>query len=138
MSDLSKRIAALSPQQRAVFEQRLKRQGLSLHKVQTIPRRRITDALPLSFAQQRLWFLDQMEPGNPFYNDTRVVRLSGALDVPALARTLNAIVWRHEMLRTAFASVAGQPYQVISPALKLPLPLLHLQALPEAVRPSAV
>ena len=130
MSDLSKRIASLSPQQRAVFEQRLKQQGLSPLKVQTIPRRPPSAPLRLSFAQQRLWVLDQLEPGNPFYNDTRAVRLNGALDVLALAQSLNAVVRRHEALRTAFVLVEDEPRQLIAPSLVLGLPVVDMQRLP--------
>src|SRR5689334_16261453 len=69
--------------------------------------------LPLSFAQQRLWFLDQLEPESAFYNIPSAVRLSGALDREALGRSLSEIVRRHEALRTVFASVEGEPVQVI-------------------------
>ncbi|HEX6289408.1 MAG TPA: amino acid adenylation domain-containing protein, partial [Herpetosiphonaceae bacterium] len=100
--------------------------------------------LPLSFAQQRLWFLDQLTPGSFAYNIPTIVRLSGALDVAALERSLNAIVGRHESLRTAFLTVEGQPRQVIAPSLALPVPLIDLRTLPrdqreaEALRQAAV
>ena len=67
--------------------------------------------LPLSFAQQRLWFLDQLEPGSPFYNVARAVRLSGRLDTAALSGAIAEIVRRHESLRTSFGTDAGTPFQ---------------------------
>jgi amino acid adenylation domain-containing protein len=85
--------------------------------------------LPLSFAQQRLWFLDQLEPGSPFYNIPSAVRLNGPLDVPVLERSLNEVVRRHEVLRTTFTVSEGQPRQIIAPELRLSLPLLDLQNL---------
>ena len=72
---------------------------------------------PASFAQQRLWFLDQLEPGLPFYNIPFVVRLTGSLNVNVLKRCIKEIVQRHESLRTTFASQNGKPVQVITPAL---------------------
>ncbi len=69
--------------------------------------------LPLSFAQQRLWFIDQLEPGSAAYNVPTAVRLSGDLQVEALTRTLSEILRRHEVLRTTFAVVDGEPVQVI-------------------------
>ncbi len=90
--------------------------------------------LPLSFSQQRLWFLDQLEPGNPFYNVPNAVRLSGRLDVAALAWSINEVVRRHEALRTTFAAVDGQGVQVIAPHLTLDLPLVDLSAFPQAER----
>jgi amino acid adenylation domain-containing protein/FkbM family methyltransferase len=90
--------------------------------------------MPLSFAQQRLWFLNQLEPDSPFYNVTTAVRITGALDVAALEQTFNEIVRRHETLRTTFASVGGQPVQVIAPRMVLELPVLSLEQLPEAER----
>jgi alpha-ketoglutarate-dependent taurine dioxygenase len=69
--------------------------------------------LPLSFAQQRLWFLDQLEPGNPFYNIGRALRLKGKLDRVALSASLNQILLRHESLRTVFGADEGTPFQQI-------------------------
>ena len=86
-------------------------------------------SLPLSFGQQRLWFLEQLEPGNPVYNVAGRVRLSGPLDVSAVRRSLNEIVKRHEVLRTRFDIVDGEPVQVIEPALELPIEVLDLSAM---------
>src|SRR5689334_21805372 len=79
-------------------------------------------ALPLSFAQQRLWFLDQLEPRSAAYNLSGRLHLAGRLDVPALAASLNEIVRRHEALRTIFATRAGEPIQIVRSELHLPLP----------------
>lgn len=88
--------------------------------------------LPLSFAQQRLWFLAQLEPDNPAYNVTGAVQLSGPLQVAALQQSLHALVQRHEPLRTTFVNVAGQPRQVIAPARTHALPVIDLSRLPAA------
>jgi amino acid adenylation domain-containing protein len=93
---------------------------------------------PLSFAQQRLWFLDQLEPGNPFYNISTAVRLKGSLDVSALAETLREVVRRHESLRTTFSVVDGEPMQVISPAQTLNLTIDDLSNLDEDTREAEV
>ncbi len=90
--------------------------------------------LSLSFAQQRLWFIDQIEPGNPFYNIPIVVRLSGHLDIEALEDTLSEIVRRHESLRTTFAMSEGQPVQVIAEPAPVKLPLIDLSEWPETAR----
>jgi len=81
------------------------------------------EPLPLSFAQQRLWFLDQLEPGGFTYNVPVFMRLGGALDVSALGRSLNAVVARHEVLRTRFSEVQGEPRHVITDALDVALDL---------------
>jgi amino acid adenylation domain-containing protein len=90
--------------------------------------------LPLSFAQQRLWFFDQLEPGNLFYNLPNAIRLRGTLDADALRRALTEIVRRHEVLRTSFANREGEPVQVIAPAANVLLPVTELAGLPEAER----
>jgi amino acid adenylation domain-containing protein len=88
--------------------------------------------VPLSFAQQRLWFLHQMEPASPFYNLSFAVRMEGALDVDALCRALAETVRRHEVLRTTFRADASGSWQVIHPAPgKFHLPLADLRAFPD-------
>ena len=83
-----------------------------------------------SFAQQRLWFLDQLIPGNALYNVPTVIRLTGRLNLAALEQTFNEIVRRHEVLRTTFKVLEGQPVQAIAPSLSIPLSLLDLRHLP--------
>ncbi|MFC5743664.1 condensation domain-containing protein, partial [Dyella tabacisoli] len=90
--------------------------------------------LPLSFAQTRLWFLDQYESRRELYNIPAAVRLTGQLKVDALARTLNEIVRRHEALRTSFAMVGDAPVQVIAPASPLALEIVDLGGLPAVER----
>ena len=87
-------------------------------------------ALPVSFAQQRLWFLTQLEPGNPFYNNLVVARLRGRLDVAALRRALDRVVRRHEALRTRFVELDGRPAAFVTPPQPVPLAILDLEDLP--------
>ncbi|MDT4951892.1 MAG: hypothetical protein QOJ02_30, partial [Acidobacteriota bacterium] len=89
---------------------------------------------PLSYAQQRLWFLDQLEPGSSFYNIFDTLSFDAPLDALALEQSLNEIVRRHEVLRTTFADVRGEPVQVIAQSLKLPLPVVDLRHLAEDER----
>ncbi|HEX7183172.1 MAG TPA: amino acid adenylation domain-containing protein, partial [Thermoanaerobaculia bacterium] len=90
--------------------------------------------LPLSFPQERLWFLDQLEPENPFYNIATSYRLFGPVDLLILEQAWNEIVRRHESLRTIFAAPAGRPVQIVSPHLDLQVPVIDLSALPEDLR----
>lgn len=87
-------------------------------------------AFPLSYAQQRLWFLHQFESGSPLYNVYSAYRLSGSLAIGALEQALNEIIRRHAILRTAFQIVDGRPAQVVAPTLTLSLALADLQSLP--------
>ncbi|HWS54702.1 MAG TPA: amino acid adenylation domain-containing protein, partial [Pyrinomonadaceae bacterium] len=90
--------------------------------------------LPLSYAQQRLWFIEQLEPGNTIYNVPAAVRLEGELDAGALERALTEVVRRHESLRTTFPSVDGRPAQVISPPAPVELDAVDLSRLPVGER----
>lgn len=133
LDEISKRITALPPEKRAIFERQLQQKNLQLAKP-TIPRRKDTDTLPLSFAQERLWFLHQLDPDNSAYNIPIAWRFRGKLNIVTLKQSLNAIVRRHEALRTQFASVQGKPTQKIVSCLDLALPVIDLQALPEQQR----
>ncbi|MBN4003654.1 non-ribosomal peptide synthetase [Nostoc sp. LPT] len=85
------------------------------------------EVYPLSFAQQRLWFLDRLEPGNPAYNISLAVNLKGQLDISLLEQSLNEIIRRHETLRTTFTTVNGQPVQIIASSLKLSLSVINIE-----------
>ena len=109
--------------------------GLELPPIQSVER---GEPLPLSYAQQRLWFIDQLEPGNVSYNVHGAVQIEGPLDAGELERTLQEIVRRHESLRTRFISVEDGPRQVIEPAIRIALPVTDLTALPVEERASEV
>ncbi|WP_196527757.1 non-ribosomal peptide synthetase [Nostoc commune] len=126
-NQLNQRIAALTPEQKALFEQ-LKRQQVKSKL--SIPRRGATEELPLSLAQERLWFLHQLDPNNPAYNIAIAWELEGKLDIPILLASLQIIGQRQEVLRTAFTSFEGKPCQKIAPTFNLKLPVIDLQALP--------
>ncbi len=128
MSDLSHRIANLSPELRARLENHLLGLATAPAAGQAIPRRASSQPAPLSFAQQRLWFLEQLEPTSPLYNISAAVRLRGVLTVEALARSLEAIVARHEALRTTFTTQDGTPIQVIAETRPVHLPVIDLAA----------
>ena len=93
-----------------------------------------TRCVPLSFAQQRLWFLDQLEPGSASYNISRAVRLNGQLDFQALQQALNCIVARHESLRTNFTSVDDEPLQTIAPTRVVEIQVIDLGSLSQSDR----
>src|ERR1041384_6021910 len=99
-----------------------------------IPRRGEVEFVPLSFAQLRLWFLDQLDPGNPQYNTPVGAAMTGPLDIPLLEQTIGEIVKRHEALRTILPVVNGQPVQQILPSLDIKLPVIDLTHLPPSER----
>ncbi|MGL5939583.1 MAG: amino acid adenylation domain-containing protein [Waterburya sp.] len=107
----------------------LEEEGLEVSTTETIPPRQTNDNLSLSYAQQRLWFLQQLEPDNPFYNIPSALRLRGCLNVPILENCFNQIIQRHEILRTKFTSIDGQPRQIITPELNITLPVIDLSNL---------
>ena len=132
VSGLSKNLGELSTSERAALVMRLKKPSAQLTTEQTIPRCKHFGRVPLSFAQQRLWFLEQMGYSNYLVSATS--RLTGLLDVRALERSLNEIVQRHEVLRTTFTTIDGQPMQIIAPRLPLTLSVLNLSQLPSDER----
>ncbi|WP_223636166.1 non-ribosomal peptide synthetase [Corallococcus sp. EGB] len=107
------------------------RPALSVPSLKPVPR---DGGLPLSFAQQRLWFFAKLEPDSTAYNLPFVMRLEGALDVPALTRGLRDLLQRHESLRTTFREQESGPVQVIASAPSLPAAWMDLSALPDAER----
>ncbi len=136
MHDLAERIAGLSAEERALLELMLAEDEIRSPAPQIS--RRATETAPLSFAQERLWFLEQLVPGTPLYTMPGALQLSGPLDPSLLRQSLNALVVRHEALRTSFGSVDDQPIQQVCKALDLDLPLLDLTALPASDRPAAL
>ncbi|BAS60151.1 amino acid adenylation domain protein (plasmid) [Leptolyngbya boryana NIES-2135] len=126
MSDLSQRLAALSPEKRALLLQRLHQTSQHPTPTQIQRQARSTNTFPLSFAQQRLWFLNQLEPGNAFYNMPAAILLKGHLNIAALEHSLDALIQRHEALRTNFTTVAGDPVQVIATARSHNLSIVDL------------
>src|ERR1700755_3177910 len=90
--------------------------------------------IPLSFAQQRLWFLDQLEPNSPLYNVPTVVHMTGALDIEALRYALDGLMSRHDSLRTRFIDAEGNPAQLVDKTLRLTLELHDLSSPPAARR----
>ncbi|HEY6930897.1 MAG TPA: amino acid adenylation domain-containing protein, partial [Thermoanaerobaculia bacterium] len=136
--DLDERIAALSPAKRELLERRLRDRDAKALRAGSIPRRARSSQAPLSFAQQRLWFLDQLEPGSVSYNVPRALRIRGPLAIEALRRALAEIVDRHEVLRTTFSSVDGRPVQSVGERGAFFLPVTDLSLLAPAARESEV
>jgi amino acid adenylation domain-containing protein/non-ribosomal peptide synthase protein (TIGR01720 family) len=126
-NQLNQRIAALSPQQRLLLEQ-LKRKQVTATNLSIQPRS-TDEKLPLSLAQERLWFLHQIDPENPAYNIAIAWELQGNLNISILLKSLQAIIQRHETLRTAFVSDSGKAYQEIISVIHLSLPVIDLQSL---------
>ncbi|MEH2000622.1 MAG: condensation domain-containing protein [Nostoc sp.] len=138
MSDLSQRIAGLSPEKLKLLAQRLQKKESVFSQPQIVRQSRESNFFPLSFAQQRLWFLDQLQPGNSAYNISQPMRLVGCLNVAALEESFHEVVRRHEVLRTTFTVVDGQPLQVIAPSLRFTLPVVNLQELSQEQRDAEV
>src|SRR5918911_2689657 len=126
MVDQLERLKNLSPVKRALLLKALREGQAPKEAGAAIRRRPGQGHAPLSFAQQRLWFIDQLRPGNPAYNVPAAVRLQGWLNVCGLEQSINEVVRRHESLRTTFTARGDQPEQVISPALALKVRLIDL------------
>ena len=124
--DPAARWERLTADQRAYLEERLRRSRDPAAPREAVPRRPPQSPPALSFAQERLWFLDQLEPGSTVYNRPWGVRLSGPLDSGALEGAINGIVRRHEVLRTTYTVEDGVPIQVIHPHRPHALPVVDL------------
>ena len=127
-AERARRLAALSPAKRALLEREIRKGTANSGPTLRIPRRPVSDVAPLSFAQQRLWVLSQIEPHSVAYNEPKTFRIEGALDLEALQRALDEIVVRHETLRTTFASGDGEPVQRVHPGRTVDLSIVDLRA----------
>ncbi len=130
-STFLERISSLSPEQRKVLELQLRDRGIDIADLQITPRSADTEQLPLSPAQERVWFLHRMEPDNAAHLLPFAIAIGGQLEISVLSHSLREIVRRHEIFRTAFRSTDGQPTQVIRTRQRLPLTVVDLSGLPE-------
>src|SRR5579885_213386 len=137
--ELHKRMEELSAHKKELLAKRLQRRSGQECDRQAIPKRTGENILPLSFAQQRLWFLQQLEPENPVYNETLVLRLTGRLKQEVLQLVLREIARRHEILRTTFTVVDGDVRQHVHPAgyLDITISQVEWSDVPVAQRESA-
>ena len=120
----------LTPAQRELFMLRMSKaskEKIQKNKIQKKSEEGVP--FPLSFAQIRLWFLDQLEPGNPVYNMPAAVDISGNFDVEILEKAINEIIRRHHSLRTSFAPVDDSPMQTINPLIPIKIPVVEINGL---------
>jgi alpha-ketoglutarate-dependent taurine dioxygenase len=134
MSELSARIANLPAAKLQLLLREMAKTKSGATESKITPRARAGASFPLSFAQQRLWFLDQLDPGNHIYNEASAIRLTGTFNAMALAQSFDEIIRRHEVLRTTFGTEEGQPAQVIAPHLQLQISLVDLTEFDEGRR----
>ncbi|NOK78660.1 MAG: hypothetical protein GFH24_608374n1, partial [Chloroflexi bacterium AL-N5] len=136
MSNISDRISKLSPEKRAALLKKMrKQQEADEGQKQPLQRQpRDTNQFPLSFAQQRLWFLEQLQPGTAVYNMPMALLLQSRLDVALLEQSFRSIIQRHEILRTTFTTIDDHPVQVISATIDFTLPVMDLSALDAPTR----
>jgi len=111
---------ALSPLKRKLLALMLEKKGVGSRREETITRRQTSGASVLSFAQERVWFFEQLETGTPAHNVPVALRVEGKLDAEALQRSLCEVVRRHEVLRTVFEFADEKPVQVVLPSHDLP------------------
>ncbi len=127
--------ASASDPKRALLARLLEKNAVvPVHRLEPSSARRVGEPTPLSYAQKRMWFLQQWEPASPVYNLTRVYRLTGPLDGALLSRCLDAVARRHESLRTSFSDGAAEPQQLISPRSTPAMETIDLRQLPRRAR----
>jgi amino acid adenylation domain-containing protein/thioester reductase-like protein len=127
---ISARKANLSTSKKAILENRLQGKVTPFASLPPLARRSAAES-PLSFSQQRLWFLDQLEPNSASYNLRSALRISGGLNTDALEASINRVIRRHEILRTAIPTENGRPHQVIAAEYTLKMPVLDISGIPE-------
>lgn len=137
MSDLQERLSRLTPAQRAELERRLLQRASAGAAANRIPRRNPDLPCPLSFSQRRLWFMEQLEPGNAAYHIAVRWELRGALDAAALRAAFEAVAQRHEAMRTVFHLQGGEPIQVVLEKLPAPFAEQDLRSVAEDGRETA-
>ncbi len=134
MSDLARRLASLTPEKQKQLSALLEKRGLSASDLPILPRSETRDTFPLSFAQERLWFIHQLAPESTAYNLSSLLPFKAHLDLAMLGATFDEIVRRHETLRTRFALTEDEPCQVVEPHRPRPVPGVDLRGLPEELR----
>ncbi len=134
MDALTDRLAGLSPEKRVLLEALLRKKRLEAASSAVIPPRDVPGPFPLSFSQERLWLVHQLDPGSPAYNVPTVLRFTGELSVEALREGLAAVTRRHEALRARFDLRDGHPVQEIEPEVRVDLPRVDLAGLPAEER----
>src|SRR5262249_5829108 len=132
--EIARRLATLSTGKRRALDKLLTNGKDAPILSSRVRRRDTSDPLPVSYSQQRLWFLDQLVPGSVFYNTSVPFRLAMQVDAAILSRSMNEIIRRHEILRPPFAAVDGRPIQIVAPSLSIPLPVHDLSSLPSPLR----
>jgi amino acid adenylation domain-containing protein len=137
MSKIAERIAKLPPHRQELLARLLKQKQIDLSQAVIMPRVRTSNDAPLSFAQQRLWLVLQLDPDNIAYNVPEAFRLNGPINITALADSFSEIIRRHEILRTTFQTVNGEPRQVIGPPQPVALDVVDLTHLPRPEREPA-
>src|ERR1051325_11705666 len=132
MSDLKSRLASIPPERLRQLAQRLKKTGPAAGAIPRQPR--TPNRFPLALAQERLWFLAQLAPGNPAYNNVFAFRFHGRIEYAPMEAAFNELVCRHEALRTTFVLDGDKTVQVIAEPRWRPLPVIDLRTLPPAER----
>jgi amino acid adenylation domain-containing protein len=145
MKDTHKNVFDFSPNQRALLDSLLRREGMDSSARGKICRQSSADGasrgartFPLSFAQERMWFMDRLTPGSPVFNLNCDWRFTYPIDIATLRRSVNEMVRRHESLRTTFGSNDGEPVQIVADRLTLALPVMDLSDLAKTEREAAV
>ncbi|MCH7681982.1 hypothetical protein IID10_21900, partial [candidate division KSB1 bacterium] len=129
MSELTKRIADLSPEKHKQLLERLKKKSGNEQSLFIPKQPKDKNRFPLSFAQERLWYLEQLDPGTAVYNFPFTLVFEGRFNAPALEQALNEVIRRQEALRTSFTTLEGQPVQVIAEHISIKLPVIDLCSL---------